>query len=280
MAEFELNNGKAGASGVGQVNLRHTGYDDLWVGLRAVRVWGTLGWHDIRQRYRRSVIGPFWFTLSTALLTVVLGVLYSSLFQAEISTYLPYVACGLVIWQLIGTVMNESCTVFMSSGYLIKQLRLPLTVHVARMVWRNFAIFAHSIPVVLLLLLAFDHWPGLEGLLAIPAILVLMLHGVWISTVVGILCARFRDIPPIVTNVVQLSFFFTPIFWMPEVLTERAWLVDFNPFYHVIEIVRAPLLGRPMHVESWYLSLGLLVGGFLLAWRLMSKYRDRVPYWL
>ncbi|MGB3622252.1 ABC transporter permease [Ketobacter sp. MCCC 1A13808] len=261
-------------------NLEHNNYDDMWVGLRATRVWGTLGWHDIKQRYRRSSIGPFWFTLSTAIMATVLGFLYSSLFNADIATFLPYVATGLVIWQYIGAVMTEGCNVYMTSGYLIKQVRLPLTVHVTRMVWRNFVIFFHSLPVVLLMLIALKHWPGVEGFLAIPAILALPLHGVWIATVIGILCARFRDIPPIITNLVQVSFFFTPIFWMPEVLTDRAWLVEFNPFYHVIELIRAPLLGRPLHPESWIWSLGMMAAGYLLAWRLMYKYRDRVPYWL
>lgn len=281
MSDFEMKQpAPPGAMSTRNTNLQHTSFDDLWVGMRAIRVWGTLGWHDIKQRYRRSVIGPFWFTLSTAILATVLGFLYSSLFNANLAEFLPYVATGLVIWQYIGSVMSESTAVFTSSGGLIKQIRLPLSIHISRMVWRNFVIFFHSLPVVLLMLVALNRWPGLEGLLAIPAIIMLPLHGVWIATVIGILCVRFRDIPPIVTNLVQVSFFFTPIFWMPEVLTDRAWLVEFNPFYHVIELIRAPLLGRTLHPESWVWSIGLMAGGYLLAWRLMYKYRDRVPYWL
>ena len=62
---------------------RHNESDDLIVGMKAVRVWGTLGWHDIRQRYRRSVLGPFWFTLSTIIMVVVLGALYSTLLDRK-----------------------------------------------------------------------------------------------------------------------------------------------------------------------------------------------------
>jgi len=258
----------------------HNGRNDLLVGLRAVRVWGTLGWHDIRQRYRRSIIGPFWFTLSTAIMVVVLGALYSTLLHQEVRNYLPYLAVGLVIWQYMSSIANESCNAFIGSAYLIKQIRIPLTVHVCRIVWRNFAIMLHSVPVVVLLLIAFGRWPTWEFLLAPLGLMLLMLHGVWIGTALGILCARFRDIPPIVQNLTQVVFFFTPVMWSPEVLKDRGWVAEFNPLYHMIEIVRAPLTGRPILWESWAWSIALLFVGFAFAQYLMRRTRHRVPYWL
>ncbi|MGI4860810.1 MAG: ABC transporter permease [Janthinobacterium lividum] len=258
----------------------HTGADDLIRGIRAVRIWGTLGWHDIKQRYRRSVIGPFWFTLSTAIMVVVLGALYSALLHQEIRDYLPYLAVGLVIWQYIAAVANEGCVAFIGAGNLIKQIRLPVTIHVCRIVWRNFAILLHSLPVVVVLLIVFGRWPSWEFLLVPVALLMLLLHGIWMGTVLGILCARFRDVPPIVTNLIQVVFFFTPVMWSPEILKSRAWVAEYNPLYHLIETVRAPLTGRPMHWESWAWSVGLLVVGFAAAQYLMRRSRNRIPYWL
>lgn len=258
----------------------HNQRSDLFVGMWAVQVWGTLGWHDIRQRYRRSVLGPFWFTLSTAIMVVVLGALYATLLQQEITNYLPFLAVGLVVWQYLGSSITEGCTSFIGSAYLIKQIRLPLTVHVCRIVWRNFVILLHSLPVVVVLLIIFGHRPGIEFLLLPFGLLLLLLHGVWIGVVLGILCARFRDIPPIVINLVQVAFFFTPVMWTPEILKDRAWVAEYNPFYHLIEIVRAPIIGRPVHLESWIWSLAFLVIGFGFAQLLMRRYRNRVPYWL
>lgn len=258
----------------------HTPNGDIVVGISAWRIWGTLGWHDIRQRYRRSVLGPFWFTLSTAIMVIVLGMLYSSLLKQEIKTYLPFLAVGLVVWQYIGSVINEGCSAFIGSAHLIKQIRLPLTIHVCRLVWRNFVILLHSLPVVIVMLIAFGNPIGIEFVLVPCALLVLMLHGIWMGVVLGVLCARFRDIPPIVTNLVQVAFFFTPVMWMPEILEDRAWVAHYNPFYHLIEIVRAPLLDRPVHVESWVWSIGLLSVGFMFAQYLMRRARNRVPYWL
>lgn len=258
----------------------HDPRTDLFVGMRAIQIWGTLGWHDIRQRYRRSVLGPFWFTLSTAIMVVVLGALYATLLKQEIANYLPFLAVGLVVWQFLGSSITEGCTAFIGSAQLIKQIRLPLTVHVCRVVWRNFVILLHSLPVAVVLLIVFGYRPGIEFLLLPFGLLLLLLHGVWIGVVLGILCARFRDIPPIVINLVQVAFFFTPIMWTPEILKDRAWVAEYNPFYHLIEIVRAPIIGRPAHLDSWLWSLAFLVIGFGLAQFLMKRYRNRVPYWI
>lgn len=253
---------------------------DLFMGVSAVQVWGTLGWHDIKQRYRRSVLGPFWFTLSTLIMVVVLGLLYSTLLNQEISNYLPYLAVGLVVWQYLASAVNEGCSAFIGSAYLIKQIRLPLTVHVCRIAWRNFVILLHSLPVVILTLLVFGRWPTVEILLLPFALIILWLQGVWIGVALGVLCARFRDISPIVTNLMQVAFFLTPVMWSPEILKERAWVAELNPLYHLIEIARGPITGRPVHIESWAWSIGLLVFGFAFAQFLMNKYRNRVPYWL
>ncbi|EON11199.1 ABC transporter permease [Pandoraea sp. SD6-2] len=259
---------------------RHDGRDDLIVGLKSVRVWAALGWHDIRQRYRRSIIGPFWFTLSTAIMVLVLGVLYSTILHQEVEDYLPYLAVGLVLWGYLASVANEGCNAFISSAYLIRQIRIPLTIHVCRVVWRNFLILLHSLPVVVLTLVAFGRWPSREFLLVPVGLFMLLLHGVWLGIILGVLGARFRDIPPIVVSLVQVVFFFTPIMWSPEILKQRTWAAEYNPLYHLIETVRAPITGRPLHWESWVWSAGLLVVGFAVAQALMLRARNRVPYWL
>lgn len=277
-----LTHAKSGASDSrsGQSWHSHDGNNDIGVGLVAWHVWVALGWHDIRQRYRRSVLGPFWFTLSTLIMVGVLGVLYSTLLGQEISEYLPYLGVGLVVWQYLSACINEGSTSLIGAGYLIKQIRMPLTVHVVRIVWRNFLILLHSLPVIVLLLVFFGHGIGPEFLLVFPALLLLLLNGVWVGLVLGIICARYRDVLPIVANIVQIVFFFTPIMWRADLLKERAWVADYNPIHHMIEIVRAPILGHPLLVDSWLWSAGVAVAGFLAAHYLMCRCRNRVAYWI
>lgn len=258
----------------------HSGTNDIRVGIGASHVWLALGWHDIRQRYRRSVLGPFWFTLSTMIMVGVLGILYSTLLNQEVTEYLPYLGIGLVVWQYLSACVNEGSTAFIGAGYLIKQIRMPMTVHACRVVWRNFVILLHSLPVLVLLLMLFGHVPKLDFWLAIPGLLLILLNGVWVGIVLGLVCTRYRDVLPIVGNLVQIAFFFTPIMWTADLLKERAWVADYNPLHHLIEIVRGPILGRPVELQSWLWSIGLLIVGFALAQWLMVRCRNRVAYWL
>ena len=249
-------------------------------GFKEVRIWGTLGWHDIRQRYRRSVIGPFWFTLSTAIMVVVLGGLYSQLLHQNIDDYLPYLAVGLIVWQFLASCIIEGTSSLISMAYLIKQIKLPFTIYICREVWRNFIILLHSLPVAIILLVVFGHWPKLSFLLLPLGLLLLALNGVWIGIVLGILCARFRDISPIVANLTQVIFFLTPVMWSPDILKDRAWMVDLNPFHHLIEIVRAPIIGSPIYWQSWAWSIAICVFGLIFAHFLMLRYRNRIAYWI
>ena len=259
---------------------QHNQNNDIVVGLLAYPVWGVLGWHDIRQRYRRSILGPFWFTLSTAIMVIVLGSLYSILLQQDVRFYVPYLAIGLIIWQFLSTCVLEGCTIFTGSAFMIKQIRLPLTVYVCRHVWRNFVIFLHSLPIAILALIFYGVWPN-EHILFLPlGILLLLINSIWISIVLGIVSARFRDIQPIMGNFMQIGFFFTPVMWTVEILKDRAWVANYNPLYHLIEIVRAPVLGQPAPLQSWMWAIGIAMMGFILAQWLMVRYRNRVAYWL
>ena len=258
----------------------HSGKDDIPVGFFSYHVWVRLGWHDIKQRYRRSVLGPFWFTLSTLIMVGVLGVLYSMLLNQDIKNYLPYLGIGLVLWQYISTCISEGSNTFITYGYVMKQVRMPITIHVMRIVWRNFIILLHSLPVVIILMFIFGHQLNFYFILVIPGLLLLFLNTVWINLVLSIICTRYRDILPIVTNLIQVAFFFTPIMWSKDLLKDRAWAADINPFHHMIEIVRAPILGLDSNWISWGISIGLVIIGFGIAQYLMIKCRNRVPYWL
>src|SRR3954451_11239551 len=84
---------------------------DILAGLRAYQLWTTIGWHDIRQRYRRSIVGPFWITISMAAMIVGVSYLYSGLFDQEFFQYISYVALGIIVFSLISTTLNDAADV-------------------------------------------------------------------------------------------------------------------------------------------------------------------------
>lgn len=273
-----------GPEAEGADSLFRAAWRDFFEGVQLLPIWGMLGWHDIRQRYRRSVIGPFWLSISAAVMVGALGFVYSGLFNQDISKYLPFLAVGLIVWGFISSLFNEASTVFVSSEGMLKQIRLPLTVYVCRMVWRNFIIFAHN-AVIIVVVMIWAQTPMTWELILIPAaLLIICFNGLNIGLLLGIFCTRFRDIVQLVANLIQLLFFITPIMWSPSILSsrdvDRAWVAEYNPVYHFIEIIRAPVLGEPILMSSWTVVLAISVATWLLAMWALTKFRHRVAYWL
>jgi len=278
MQEFEY-----GAERKGSSAMRRSfglALSDIKNGIKSVPIWSVLGWQDIKQRYRRSVLGPFWLTISTAIMVAALGVLYANLLGQEVESFIPHVGAGLIVWTFLSTLILESAFVFTTSEGMIKQIRMPLTVHVCRMVWRNVMIFAHNAVILLCLLYVIPEIHIID-LLTIPlAVFLIALNGLWIGIVVGVTCTRFRDVSQILINLVQVLFFVTPIFWKPELLVDRGWIAEYNPAYHFIELVRSPLVGGGIPEHSWGIVGLITLGGFVVAIGVLAKYRSRVAYWL
>jgi ABC-2 type transport system permease protein len=262
--------------------------DDLRAGWRQRALWGYLGWQDIKQRYRRSVLGPLWISISMGVLATGLGILYAALFTIKLEVFLPYVATGLLIWNFISGCVLEGSEVFIANEGLIKFLPAPLSLHVYRLVWRQALFFVHNLVIWLVLILIFHQPISWTLLLALPAFALLMINGGWIAIVSGIISTRFRDIPPIMQSVVQLTFYLTPIVWQYDTLrtstnphvAERARLAELNPVMHYLEILREPMLGEPIVGLHWIVVGVITVIGWALALLVMRNYRARVAYWV
>jgi lipopolysaccharide transport system permease protein len=253
---------------------------DVLDGLRLWRLACTLGWLDIKLRYRGSMLGPFWLTLSTAVMVAALGVLYAALFHMDVHDYLPFLALSQVLWGFLSTLIADGCICFSASEPLILSMRMPLSVHALRVLVRGLLILAHNVVVIVAVDLWFSVWPGAVLPMAIPGLLLWMLDAFALSLLLGAVGARFRDIPPIVASVVQIAFFVTPIIWKPEQLGERAWVLPYNPFFSLMEVVRAPMLGHLPSGMTWIMALVYSVVLFGFSWWLFVRARGRVPFWL
>jgi ABC-type polysaccharide/polyol phosphate export permease len=253
---------------------------DFYRGLSNASLWMLLGWSDTRLRYRRSVLGPFWITLSMAVLIVVLGVIYSQIFHTDIRTYLPYLALGFIVWGFISSSINESCLAFQESERIIKQVGLPLSVFVFRVVWRNFIVLLHTIILVIPIWLIFRIVPNSFSLLALPGVALVFLNQCWLGVVLAVISARYRDVPPIVTTVLQITIFATPIMWTVSSLGDNSFIAYGNPVYHFIEIVRGPLSGELPSPLSWAVTVTTVVVGTVFAAFFLERKRHRIVYWL
>ena len=241
-----------------------------------------LAWSDIRQRYRRSTLGPFWITISTGVMISCIGLIFGGLFKAPMSEFLPFLTAGLIIWNFIACTITDSTTVFVAAESVIKQLPLPIFSHVIRIVARNFYIFLHNLVIFPLVLLIVECPLKLSSLLSIAGLIILLVNLLWISLLLGIVCTRFRDLTQIVNSFLQIFFYITPIIWLPSLLPSKAslMLLDPNPFYHLLEIVRGPLLGKLPTSANWTISIFLAFLGWAITISVFGKYRKRIAYWL
>jgi ABC-type polysaccharide/polyol phosphate export permease len=139
-----------------------------------------------------------------------------------------------------------------------------------------------NIVILPILFLVIDYPVGPELLLAIPGLLLVSANLLWMSYVLGVFCTRFRDLPQMVQSALQIAFYVTPIIWMPNLLSGRAeaYVLGFNPFFHLIELVRAPVLGQAPTLNNWLVGLGLLVIGWGVMVVLARKLSHRIAYWL
>jgi ABC-type polysaccharide/polyol phosphate export permease len=258
------------------------GVQDILGALQRLPLVLLLGYQDIRQRYQRSFLGPFWLTISMGIMIACIGIVFGSLFKSDLSEFLPFLAAGLILWTFILSSVTEGSTTFISETRTIQQIPLPLTVYILKMVWRNMIILGHNLLIIPVVMIIFGLPLTTAHLLFIPGVILLTLTLIWITFFMSVVCARFRDLSQIVASFMQVMFYISPILWSPALIQEssRAVIVDLNPIYYLLDITRAPILGQQPQMISWVVSLAMLVVGTLIVLPFFGRFKKRIPYWL
>lgn len=244
-------------------------------------LWFHIGITDTRRRYQRTVIGPFWTTLSLGLFIGCMGLLLSTAWQTQAKDFLPYFCSGYICWMVIQSTLSEGCTTFTAPGTYVKQIALPYTTYACLLIWRNVIVLLHHLVILVLVLFYAGIHLNLNFLYFIPGLMIVFLTCVWVATLLGMACARFRDVQQVVASVLQLAMFITPIMWKPEQLGSRGILAaDLNPLYHFISIIRLPLIGQAPSIGNWLCAIIFsLIGGFV-TYLLFAKNYRKIVFWL
>jgi ABC-type polysaccharide/polyol phosphate export permease len=254
---------------------------DLMGAARMWRLWCLIAWYDIRSRYRRSTLGPFWTSISMAMQALVTAFMLGFLFKLSILEFLPYITISVILWNFIVTTVNEGATAFLSSSDLIMQVKRPFTFYILQTVWRNLILGAHNLVIFLVVAVICGIFPSGAWLWAIPGLAALILNLVWAAFAAGIFSARFGDVPLIVQNAFTMLFWLTPVLYRPEQLGGAiVRIVEFNPLYHILEIVRAPLLNELPTLHHWAWALATAAVGWSLTFCLLVRTRHRIAYWI
>jgi len=257
--------------------------DDIAEGATLWRTWLLLAYQDIRLRYRRSTLGPFWITLSMAITVYSMGFLYSQLFHTDLQHYLPFLVSGMISWSLISMIITDTTETFATARGMLRQIKLPYTLYVHRVAARNIIIFLHNILVIIPILFLFHQFAqiNLYTLLLFPGLFFIYLNAISFGLILGLLGSRFRDVPPIIKSLIGVLFFVTPVMWDPKILSAKVQhFVLFNPLYAFIQIIRAPMIGQKASLSCYVLVLIITLLGLAVSFSIFKKYRARIVYWV
>jgi ABC-type polysaccharide/polyol phosphate export permease len=260
-----------------------TPLQDLANGLAKWPLWGRLGWLDIKRRYRRTIIGPFWTSISLLVFVMVIGAVGSGLLSKQTADYLPFLVSGMVVWTLLSSIMAESSNVFIAGSGLMRQMRIEFSLLVYALLWRNVIVFLHNMLVyVMVMTVCAPEKFSPAIILVVPGIAILLVNGTWIAILLGMLTARFRDVQQLTQTVVQIAMFVTPLFWPADSLhgMRRTLFVGINPLYYLLSIAREPLLGSVPDATSYTGTLVITLMGWCFTYLCFRRFRSRITYWL
>lgn len=262
------------------VELMQAELADMMAVYKRRQIWLLMGWQDISIRYRRSMLGPFWISLTMAVFVLSLAYIYSEIFNQPFKDYLGYLACGLLAWNFLSAMISEATTIVTDGEAHLRNIPLPVSILAARMVYRNLVIFAHNLLAILIVLMVFGVSFGWTLLVVPLSVGLYALFGLFAGIVLGPICARFRDVPQVITNVVQILFFVTPIIWMQSAAPGRPIIVDANPFNDLVMLIREPLQGRLPTLRHVLVATGMVAAMGVAAMATLSFVRKRLYLWL
>jgi lipopolysaccharide transport system permease protein len=254
---------------------RRSGWDTVKLSL-------FLGWQDIRLMYRRSVLGQFWITLSMATTFAAIGSVFGFIFGLPLAEYLPFLGTGLVFWSFMSVLLTDGATSFIVAESFLKQLPLPLTTYFLRTVWKTVFVMLHNLVALAVLLLAFPPGVSLATLGVLPGVLLATVTMGGLGLALAVISTRFRDVPQILGAAIQVCFYVTPIVWKPESLPEgpRSIILFWNPFHHLLQVIRQPLLNIAPSWNEWAIALTLALASAALGTLVYRANRTKIAFWV
>ncbi|MDP2287934.1 MAG: ABC transporter permease [Actinomycetota bacterium] len=258
------------------------GIADIKAGVSRYQVWGTLTWHSIRSSYRRTYLGPWWITLQTVVFVAGLSMLFGILLDQDIHTFVPYVAIGFIVFTWMTGMIQGGANAIVKNASGITSTPGPMSTYVLEGFASTTIQFGHDAIVIVAVLVLFQVPVGWSIVLVPVALALICINGIAVGLWLGPVVARYRDVGQIVTSIVRVMFFFTPIFWVADDLTskQQAAIAGWNPLAYLLEFMRAPLLGEwPGQIAVIGTFVITFVNVIVGVWH-FSRVHNRIAYWV
>ena len=253
---------------------------DLKEGLTRHTLWINLGLQEVKQLYRGSLLGAAWIVVSFLVFGAGLIWFFGALSSSEAAWFAAYLLLGLWVYQFIATAITGACTVFIAAEGWLSSQRLPMSLFAYKLTFRNVFNLALTGVSVALALIYIQHPLTWGALWAIPGVIMIIYTSVWVTLLLGIVTARFRDLQHIVATIMRFAFLMTPVLWVADELGNRGRFANINPLTHFIAIVREPLLNGQVVMFHWWLVLAMSAVGTVVTFVVFARFRRDLIFWL
>ena len=253
---------------------------DIITGFRKKHIWLNIAKTEIKFKFKRTKLGPLWITVGTGIFIIVLSIITGAFFGSDFNERVPWITTGLILWSFIFSTLSESCGVFGGRVGLIQNVPMEKSVLIYVMISKSIITLLFNFILFFICLIIFKIQINSNILYFIPGFLILTGNIFFLSIIISILATRFRDLAPIISSLLTVLFFLTPVWWNAEYFPERAKFVIFNLFHHLLEITRKPLLGEIPNFNSWLVAIVMLLIFAVIAVILFEKKKRSIPYWV
>lgn len=217
-------------------------------------------------------------------MTILLSIVFGKIFKTDIKEYAPYILSGMIIWEFVTSSTVGGALSFVQADAYIKQCNHPLAIYTLRTVFTNIIVLSlASISLILWVSIVMPQNFGWSWLAALTIFPILILVQWPLSTLLAYIATRFRDLPHALGLVLQAMWFISPIYFEAKIFRvgDLHWLVDWNPIYHLLQIVRAPLLnGSWPTVENYIFCFSTIILLFILAGLTGARSEKKVIFYL
>lgn len=253
---------------------------DIYRGMLRTDTWWALSWEEFSRRYRRAFLGIIWAVLSFVIFVMAILLFRAAVAQNGLGDQATYVIFGFLLFQLLSPMVLDASVVFSNAASWLKGALLPMSLFVFKSISLNLIVFSFNCFGAFLILIAFGYRFPPSAWMFIPAFLVTLVNALWVYFLLGPLLAKFRDGAQLLSATMRMAFFVTPILWIPVPGTLLYVVALVNPLTHFINIMRAPLIGAPLPVLSWWIVGAMTVAGLIAALLVFAYTRKKIIYWV
>ena len=244
------------------------------------RIWLFIAWNDLKSRYRRTLLGPFWLVLANSITIIGMAVIWSVIFRLQLKEYFPQLTAAMISWTLIAYTITEAGGTFVNQSAIIQNLPVPMYLHALRLISRNVITFLHNFLIFIMVALFFRMHLTIYTLLFFPLFALLVINLFALSFIFGVVGARYRDFPQILTALMSVVIYVTPVMWDVKMLGDHYLLAYLNPLTHLLFVIKMPLLGECPPLVSIIFVLTVTVINFIAMIVMSRRYSHRIAYWV